>query len=103
MANWFFNLTTMVFNDQLPRREALRRMVGVVAGTTLATWLPEQALAKNIPWKKQCTFGGNCDWGFVNCNGNPNPNCYCFTGGPGAPAAFCGCNSLCSQESTCKK
>jgi len=68
MTNWLEDLTHMVSDDTLPRREALRRMVGVVAGATLAAWLPEQALAKNIPWKKQCTFGGNCDSGFPNCN-----------------------------------
>jgi len=36
MANWLEDLTHMVSDDTLPRREALRRMVGVVAGATLA-------------------------------------------------------------------
>ncbi|HJT58101.1 MAG TPA: hypothetical protein VJ761_16470 [Ktedonobacteraceae bacterium] len=101
MANWLEDLTKTIADDKLTRRQAVRRIVGVVAGATLATWLPEQALAQNIPWKKQCTMGGNCDYTFFNCN-NPNPNCICFTGAPGAPAAFCGCNTYCSQLSTCK-
>ena len=36
MTNWLEDLTHMVSDDTLPRREALRRMVGVVAGATLA-------------------------------------------------------------------
>src|SRR2546421_225381 len=49
MAHWLEDLTTTVFDDPLPRREALRRLLGVVASTTLATWLPEQVLAKPGP------------------------------------------------------
>lgn len=105
MANWFEDLTKTVADDTLTRRQAVRRLVGIVAGSTLASWLPEQALAApNLPWKQQCSgMGGNCDWGFINCQGNPNTNCYCFTGAPGAPATFCGCNTYCSQEPTCKR
>ncbi len=104
MANWLEDLTKTMADDKLTRRQVVRRILGVVAGATLATWLPEQALATNLPWKKQCFNipGETCDGSVYNCN-NPNPNCFCFTGGPGAPAAFCGCNSLCSQLSTCKK
>src|SRR5258706_8025188 len=49
MANWLEDLTHMGSDDQLPRREALRRMLGVVAGATLAAWLPEQVLARPVP------------------------------------------------------
>ncbi len=49
MANWFEDLTTRVSDDQLTRRQAVRRMVGVVAGATLAPWLPEQVLARPVP------------------------------------------------------
>src|SRR5258706_8619335 len=58
MANWLEDLTHMVSDDKLPRREALRRMVGVVAGATLAAWLPEQVLARPgpIPHAKSGTW-----------------------------------------------
>src|SRR5258708_32543996 len=58
MANWLEDLTHMGSDDQLPRREALRRMVGVVAGATLAAWLPEQVLARPgpIPHAKSGTW-----------------------------------------------
>lgn len=101
MANWLEDLTKTVSDDTLTRRQAVRRIVGVVAGTTLATWLPEQALAKNIPWKKQCPRGGNCDDDFPSCNGNPNTNCFCFTDVSGQ--GVCACNSFCSQAPTCIK
>jgi hypothetical protein len=55
MANWFEDLTKTIADEKLTRRQAVRRMVGVVAGATLATWLPEQALATNLPWKQQCS------------------------------------------------
>jgi hypothetical protein len=103
MAHWFEDLTKTMADDKLPRRQAIRRIAGSVAGVALASWLPEQALATNLPGKNQCGYGGSCDWGFTNCHGNPNYNCFCFTGAPGAPAVFCGCNSYCSQSPTCKR
>ncbi len=99
MANWLEDLTKMVADDKLTRRQAVGRIAGVVAGATLATWLPEQAQATNLPWKKQCSLGGTCDIGFPGCDGNPNPNCWCFTSTEGTPA--CGCNSYCSQTPNC--
>jgi hypothetical protein len=99
MANWFEDLTKTVADDRLSRRQAMRRIAGGVAGVALASWLPEQALAQNLPWKKQCPIGGSCEGSFVNCNGNPNPNCICFTSTEGTPA--CGCNSYCSQLPNC--
>ncbi len=53
MANWLEDLTKMVADDKLTRRQAVGRIAGVVAGATLATWLPEQAQATNLPWKKR--------------------------------------------------
>ena len=48
MSHRLEDLTTTVSDDPLPRREALRRLLGVVAGATLAAWLPEQALARPV-------------------------------------------------------
>jgi hypothetical protein len=99
MAHWLEDLTKTIADDKLTRRQAVRRMVGALAGATLASWLPEQALAKHIPWKKQCKYGSNCSACCVNCNGNSNTNCYCFTEVGDIPV--CGCNSYCSQTPTC--
>jgi hypothetical protein len=100
MANWFEDLTKTVSDDKLTRRQAVGRIATVVAGATIAAWLPDQALAKHIPWKKQCPNGGcGCTCGFTNCTGNPNVNCYCFLDINGKGA--CGCNSYCSQLKTC--
>src|SRR5258708_423327 len=79
MANWLEDLTKTMANDKLSRRQAIGSIAGVVAGATIITWLPDQVLAKHVPWKKQCPNGGcNCTCGFENCFGNPNTNCYCF-------------------------
>src|SRR5258706_2694720 len=48
MANWLEDLTHMGSDDTLPRREALRRTLGVVAVPTLGAWLPEQVLARPV-------------------------------------------------------
>src|SRR5438270_12882980 len=58
MANWLEDFTKTVSDDTLPRREALRRLLGVVAGATLAAWLPEQVLARPglIPHAKSGTW-----------------------------------------------
>jgi hypothetical protein len=100
MANWFEDLTKTMVNDNLTRRQAIGRIAGVVAGATIVTWLPDQALAKHVPWKKQCPNGGcGCTCGFENCFGNPNTNCYCFESIEGKGA--CACDSYCSQVSMC--
>lgn len=100
MANWFDDLTKTMADDKLSRRQAMVRIVGVAAGTAIAVWLPDQALAKHVPWKKQCPMGGcGCTCGFVNCTGNPNTNCYCFESIEGKGA--CACNGYCSQLSKC--
>ncbi len=58
MSHRLEDLTTTVSDDPLPRREALRRLLGVVAGATLAVWLPEQVLARPglIPNAKSGTW-----------------------------------------------
>ncbi len=99
MANWFEDLTKTVADEKLSRRQAVGRIAGVVAGGTIVAWLPEQALAKNIPWKKQCLNGSNCDVPPMNCNGNPNTNCCCMTEISDTPV--CGCNIYCSQSTPC--
>ncbi|HJT59221.1 MAG TPA: kelch repeat-containing protein, partial [Ktedonobacteraceae bacterium] len=48
MANWLEDLTKTVSDDKLTRRQVVRRMGGVVAGATLAAWLPEQVLARPV-------------------------------------------------------
>jgi len=101
MAHWLEDLTKTIADDKLPRRQAMRRIAGGVAGVALASWLPDQALAKNLSRKKQCSFGGSCEIGYPGCP--YNLNCICFTGAPGAPAAFCGCDGYCSQMPTCKR
>ncbi len=100
MAHWFENLTKTVADEKLSRRQAVGRIAGVVAGATLAAWLPEQVLAKDIRWKKMCPHGGcGCTCGFTNCDGNPNTNCFCFQDINGMGG--CGCNTYCSQVKSC--
>lgn len=99
MAHWFEDLTKTMAHDKLSRRQVVGRIAGVVAGATIATWLPDQALAKHIPWKKQCPNGSNCNTPPTHCNGNPNTNCFCSTSTEGNPV--CICNSYCSQLPVC--
>jgi hypothetical protein len=108
MANWFEDLTKTVADDKLPRRQAMRRMAGSVTGMALASWLPGQVLAKDIPWKKQCPGTCNCsDPNGCGCHGNPNTNCFCFPSMEGNPVCICDtfCSQLptCSSSSQCKK
>ncbi len=102
MADWFEDFTKTIADDKLTRRQAVGSIAGVVAGATIAVWLPEQVLAKTIPWKKQCPNGSTCETPVMFCNGNPNTNCFCLTGMfSSEPRGFCGRNSYCSQLSTC--
>ena len=100
MVNWFEDLTKTMADDKLPRRQAIRRIAGSVAGVALASWLPGQVLAKNIPWEKQCPFGGSdCVSCCVNCTGNPNTNCFCLISTEGR--GVCICDTFCSQLPVC--
>ncbi len=99
MANWLEDLTQTLADDKLPRRQAIRRIAGSVTGIALASWLPGQVLAQNIPWKKQCPIGSDCPSCCENSNGNPNTNCFCFTSIEGKGA--CGCTNFCSQLPVC--
>ncbi len=99
MANWFEDLTKTMADENLPRRQAIRRIAGSVAGVGLATLLPAQALARPDHLKKHCPFPCNCTCGFENCNGNGN--CFCFTDIDGT--GVCGCNVFCSQVKNCLK
>ena len=107
MANWFEDLTKTMADDKLPRRHAIRRIAASVTGVALASWLPGQVLAKNIPWRKQCPTGSDCNSCCINCNGNPNTNCFCLTSIEGKGACICNnfCSQLpiCSNSSQCKK
>src|SRR5712675_1876717 len=95
MAYWFEDLTKTMADDRLSRRQAIRRVAGGVTGMALASWLPGQVLAKDIPWNKQCPGHTDCR-SSPNCNGNPNTNCFCFSHITGKKDV-CGCDSFCSQ------
>ena len=97
MTNWFEDLTKTAADERLPRRQAIRRIAGMVAGVALTSFLPAQALAAPEHLKKHCNDPCDCSCGFVNCNGNTN--CFCFIGLDGR--GVCGCNSYCSQIKTC--
>ena len=104
MANWFEDLTKTMADDKLPRRQAMRRIAGTVAGMAVASLLPAQAEAMADDLKKYCSFPcKDCSCNFANCKGNPNPNCYCFTTLSAYPFSKggCGCNAFCSQLQTC--
>jgi len=102
MVHWFEDLTKTMADDKLPRRQAMLRIAGTVAGMAVAALLPAQALAKADHLQKHCHIPcRDCSCIFENCKGNPNTNCYCFT--TLSNKGGCGCNSFCSQQPTCSK
>ena len=101
MSNWFENLTKTLADQALPRRQAIRRISGTVAGVVLAFWLPDQAFASNEQ-NHSCPFPGSCS-GIPpgNCGLNKYNNCYCFQKMGTSFKPVCGCNSYCSTLTSC--
>jgi hypothetical protein len=97
MANWFEDLSKSIADEKLPRRTAMRRVAGGIAGVALAAGIPGIALAKASPDSALCSPGGTCAKGYVNCG--TNPNCFCF--GNKAGAGRCGCDAFCSSLTVC--
>jgi hypothetical protein len=97
MANWFEDLTKTMADEKIGRRRVVRRIVGGIAGITIASALPGTSLAKS----KKCNYPYTCSnpCSFCNCPNNNNNNCYCFLELDGK--AVCACNSYCSQSQTC--
>src|SRR5579872_1411129 len=99
MADWFGDLTKTLADSTLPRRQAIRRISGVVAGAALASWLPGQAFAASEQ-KHRCSPYGTCSSNFPNCGINKYNNCYCFQK-IGSAKGVCGCNTYCSSFAPC--
>ncbi|MHB8600347.1 MAG: hypothetical protein ACYDER_26505 [Ktedonobacteraceae bacterium] len=102
MAHWFDDLTKSIVDDTngtISRRRAVRNIAGVIAGMTLASWFPGQALAQT-EYTHTCKVPGTCSTSFFNCylNRYHNTNCYCFQQ-MGAGRGVCGCNSYCACDS----
>lgn len=100
MSNWFEDLTKTLADEALPRRQAIRRISGTVAGIVLASWLPEQASAASMG-KHSCMQTGSCNGIFENCGINKYNNCYCFQKMGTNYKGVCGCNSYCSSLPSC--
>ncbi len=101
MANWFEDLTKSIADDKLPRRQAMRRIVGTIAGLGLTSWIPKEVWAKDIPkGKPVCLPSHPCNGTAPNCPNPNNYNCFCFTTIKGT-TGDCGCNTFCSGLPTC--
>ena len=101
MSNWFEDLTKTLANETLPRRQAIRRISGTVAGFVLASWLPGQAFASSNQNHHCGPPVGSCMGTFPSCGINKYNNCYCFQK-MGTPfGGVCGCNSYCSSLPFC--
>jgi hypothetical protein len=100
MANWFDDLTKTLADDKLRRRQAIRRISGIVAGAALASWLPGQAFAASVQ-KHRCGPPGTCSGFTVSCGINKYNNCYCFRRLNSSIYGVCGCNSYCSSTTPC--
>lgn len=96
MANWFEDLTKTLADDKLRRRQAIRRISGIVVGAALASWLPGEAFAASEQ-KHRCSPYGTCSSTFANCGINKYNNCYCFQK-LGSTKGVCGCNSYCDDQ-----
>ena len=101
MSNWFEDLTKTLAEDTLPRRQAIRRISGTVAGFVLASWLPEQAYAAGMG-KHSCKNTLSCSGQPAqNCGVNKYNNCFCFQKIGTSNKGVCGCNSYCSSLQVC--
>jgi hypothetical protein len=102
MANWFDDLTKTLANEKLRRRQAIRRISGIVAGAALASWLPGRAFAASAQ-KHRCSPYGTCSSTFSNCGINKYNNCYCFQkmGSTRSTKGVCACNTYCATFAPC--
>ena len=102
MANWFENITKTLADEALPRRQAIRRISGTVAGIVLSLWLPEQAFASSNHQNHRCNNAGSCSGlGPGLCGVNKYNNCYCFQKLGFKYRGVCGCNSYCASIPAC--
>lgn len=99
MADWFGDLTKTLADSTLSRRQAIRRVSGVVVGAALASWLPGEAFAASEQ-KHRCSPYGHCTVDGPQCGINKYANCYCFQKF-GNYEGVCCCNSFCSSLKPC--
>lgn len=121
MAQWFEDLTKLLADERLSRRQVAQRIAATVAGAALATWLPGQAFAQG-EFRRLCCCPNSCggpveyscfDGCNITCTGdqfcpcdqyssNKYNNCYCFLlFGTAVTTGGCGCNILCSSAAPC--
>jgi len=101
MADWFGDLTKLLADSTLPRRQAIRRISGAVAGIALASWLPEQAFAASEQ-RHHCGYPGTCSSTTVQCGFNKYNNCFCLQRLDNGKGVCC-CNTYCSSAPPCTR
>jgi hypothetical protein len=100
MTDWFNNLTKSLADETLPRRQAIRRIAGLLAGGVLASGVPGQVFAQDTSKHRHtCQNPGTCsNTTFPQCGHNEYGNCYCFQR-IGTQKGVCACNTYCNCDS----
>ncbi len=99
MTDWFNDLTKTLADEALSRRQAVRRIAGMLAGGAIAFWLPDQVFADSASKHSHvCKHPGTCSTNYPNCGHNQYGNCYCFQS-VGTGKGVCACNGYCACDS----
>lgn len=111
MTHWFEEMTKLLADGTLSRRQALKSMAGMIAWTMFATSLPGSTFATKA---HACNNPGTCsNPHYPQCGHNINHYCNCYTrldNGKGVCGCgpFCACQNaippcFCSKQSDCPK